>query len=88
MSLFVQFFIFFMSEVQLKREYKMDSSTENLATQRFYITDKEIRKVLGVSQPTLWRWTKELGFPKAMEGMRGKRPYKEFIEWAQERGMV
>ncbi|MDP2500145.1 hypothetical protein AB4163_20025 [Vibrio splendidus] len=42
----------------------------------------------GISQPTLWRWTQELGFPKAVKGMRGKRPYKEFIEWAKERGMI
>ncbi|MEZ8123508.1 hypothetical protein ACED64_03295 [Vibrio splendidus] len=42
----------------------------------------------GISQPTLWRWTQELGFSKAVKGMRGKRPYKEFIEWAKERGMI
>lgn len=66
----------------------MINSTINLATQRFFISDKEVRETLGISQPTLWRWTQELGFPKAVKGMRGKRPYKEFIEWAKERGMI
>ncbi|MFA0580349.1 helix-turn-helix transcriptional regulator, partial [Vibrio sp. 10N.222.49.F1] len=53
-----------------------------------FISDKEIREVLGISQPTLWRWTQELGFPKSLKGMRGKRPYKEFMKWAKDRGMV
>ncbi len=35
----------------------MANSTINLATQRFFISDKEVRETLGISQPTLWRWT-------------------------------
>ncbi|CAV18353.1 helix-turn-helix transcriptional regulator [Vibrio atlanticus] len=61
----------------------MANSMINLAAQRFFISDNEVRGTLGISQPTLWRWTQELGFPKAVKGMRGKRPYKEFIEWAK-----
>ncbi|NOH85506.1 hypothetical protein F0249_17055 [Vibrio sp. 03-59-1] len=66
--------------------------SKSIATQhqipRLFISDKEVREVLDISQPTLWRWTQQLGFPKAVKGMKGKRPYKEFLAWAQERGMV
>ncbi|ASG01516.1 MULTISPECIES: helix-turn-helix transcriptional regulator [Vibrio] len=55
---------------------------------RMFISDKEVRELLDISQPTLWRWTQDLGFPKSVKGMKGKRPYKEFIAWAEERGMV
>ena len=64
------------------------TQSNKTALPRMFISDKEIREVLGISQPTLWRWTQELGFPKSLKGMRGKRPYKEFMKWAKERGMV
>ncbi|MFL9806292.1 helix-turn-helix transcriptional regulator [Vibrio cyclitrophicus] len=62
--------------------------TESANTPRLYITDKEVREILQISQPTLWRWTKELGFPQAIKGMKGRRPYREFIDWAKNNGMV
>ncbi|MEZ8902042.1 helix-turn-helix transcriptional regulator [Vibrio sp. 10N.222.48.A11] len=64
----------------------MANSTINLATQRFFISDKEVRETLGISQPTLWRWTQELGFPKAVKGMRGKRPYKDSLNGRKSEG--
>lgn len=53
-----------------------------------YISDQEIKELLNISQATLWRWTANLGFPKPIPGMKGRRPYAEFKAWAKERGMV
>ncbi|AKB03767.1 TPA: DNA-binding protein [Vibrio cholerae] len=53
-----------------------------------YISDQEIKELLNISQVTLWRWTTKLGFPKPIPGMKGRRPYAEFMAWAKERGMV
>ncbi len=50
------------------------------------ITDKEIRKMFGFSQPTLWRWTKNDGFPKPVS--RGKRARKQVMDWAREKNML
>ncbi|EKO3565475.1 TPA: helix-turn-helix transcriptional regulator [Vibrio metschnikovii] len=53
-----------------------------------FITDKEIKSTFGISQPTLWRWTKNLGFPPPIEGMKGRRSYQKVIEWAKEKGIA
>ncbi|EGR0493414.1 helix-turn-helix domain-containing protein [Vibrio cholerae] len=52
------------------------------------MSDQEIKELLNISQVTLWRWTTKLGFPKPIPGMKGRRPYAEFMAWAKERGMV
>nr|WP_241214364.1 helix-turn-helix domain-containing protein [Vibrio alfacsensis] len=30
--------------------------------EQILISDKEIREIFGISQPTLWRWTEYKGF--------------------------
>lgn len=50
------------------------------------ITDKEIRDFLGVSQPTLWRMTKERNFPAAL--IKGHRPGRKVREWLESNGVI
>ena len=57
----------------------MVSSTENLTAQRCYIIDKEICEVVGVSQLTSWRWTKELGFLRRWKEWEGKTRTKSSL---------
>ncbi|AQM21453.1 hypothetical protein [Vibrio anguillarum] len=65
----------------------MTNTTEVKAAPKPFITDTEIKSIFNISQPTLWRWTQKLGFPPAIVGMKGKRPYQKVIDWAKERGM-
>lgn len=51
-----------------------------------FITDKEIKSTLCISQPTLWRWTKKLGFPPPIKGMKGRRSREEVDKWIKEQG--
>lgn len=51
-----------------------------------FITDKEIKSTLCISQPTLWRWTKNLGFPPPIEGMKGRRKREDVYKWIEEQG--
>lgn len=55
---------------------------------RVLISDREIKEKFEISQPTLWRWTDKLGFPKPVKEKRGMRPYHKVIEWAVEHGML
>ncbi|WP_283130810.1 helix-turn-helix transcriptional regulator [Enterovibrio norvegicus] len=50
------------------------------------VLDKDIMAFLEISQPTLYRWTKERGFPKAV--IRGRRPSKHVKAWLEERGLI
>ncbi len=50
------------------------------------ISDKEVREMFGISQPTLWRWTKNVGFPEPVA--RGKRSRKQVMDWAREKNML
>ncbi|MGL4223868.1 MAG: helix-turn-helix transcriptional regulator [Vibrio sp.] len=65
----------------------MTNMTMEKVAPKPFITDAEIKAVFNISQPTLWRWTKKLGFPPAVVGMKGKRPYQMVLDWARDRGV-
>ncbi|EGR0763352.1 helix-turn-helix transcriptional regulator [Vibrio parahaemolyticus] len=61
-------------------------ATQPKETERILISDKEVREMFGISQPTLWRWTKNDGFPAAI--VRAKRSRKQVMDWAREKNML
>ncbi|SIO96114.1 MULTISPECIES: hypothetical protein [Vibrio] len=66
----------------------MKTNEHEQQSEPLYISDEQIRDLLDISQPTLWRLTKNGGLPESISGMRGKRPYAKFKAWAIERGMM
>ncbi len=66
----------------------MRTSQPETELPRVLISDKEIKDKFEISQPTLWRWTDKLDFPKPVKEKRGMRPYHKVVEWAVERGML
>lgn len=66
----------------------MSEPKTDISLPRVLISDREIKEKFEISQPTLWRWTDKLGFPKPVKEKRGMRPYHKVIEWAVERGML
>ncbi len=65
-----------------------DSLVLDPESTRPFISDKEIRELYGISPSTLWRWTQNNGFPASIEGMRGRRSYKEVVAWSQKNNLI
>jgi hypothetical protein len=61
---------------------------ENLKTEPMFITNEQIKKVLGISNSSLQRLTHNQGMPPVIDGMKGKRPYAAFKDWAIHLGMI
>jgi predicted DNA-binding transcriptional regulator AlpA len=51
------------------------------------ISTTEILALLNISKPTLWRLTKNKGFPPLIEGMKSVRSRQKVNEWFKENGI-
>ncbi len=67
--LFVWCFMFVIWKVQLREEIKMANSTINLATQRFFISDKECSWNFGIASLLCGVGLKSLASQKAVKGI-------------------
>ena len=51
------------------------------------ISTTEILALLNISKPTLWRLTKNKGFPPLIDGMKSVRSRKRVNQWFVENGI-
>lgn len=52
------------------------------------ISTTEILNILNVSKPTLWRLSKNAGFPPVIKGTKGLRSRKNVNKWFKEQGII
>ncbi len=51
-----------------------------------FISNKEVQEILEIGPTTLWRWTKDGGFPA--QPKRGKRSRESVRQWLVENGHI